>query len=153
VTGQSDICHLRERAKTNSVYPFSTALQESYGRTQRAMAGPGLLEHEAVSVSPFFVIEITPCGHVTDASDSPGPQAKLQFDELQVSCLTTCKPCEAAPVAPSPFGPGSPLSPLSPFSLVAPRALRTRRSLLPFRSGRSGLTLLAFRPGHSGFAP
>jgi hypothetical protein len=79
------------------------------------MAGPGLLEHEAVSVAAFLVIEITSCGHVTDASDSPAPQAKLQFDELQVSCLTTCKPCEAAPVAPSPFGRGSPLSPLSPF--------------------------------------
>jgi hypothetical protein len=53
------------------------------------MAGPGLFAHEAISASPFLVTEITPCGHVTDARDSPALQAKLQFEESQVSCLMT----------------------------------------------------------------
>jgi hypothetical protein len=52
-----------------------------YWCIQRAKAGPGLFEHDAVSVSPFLVIETAPCGHVTDASVSPASQANLQFDE------------------------------------------------------------------------
>ena len=86
-----------------------------YGRTQRANAGPGLFEQDAVSVSPFLVIETDPCGHVTEATVSPALQARSQFDEpWQLSCFTTC--IEAPPLAPcSPFGPASPLSPLSPF--------------------------------------
>ena len=91
-----------------------------YWCTQRANAGPGLFEQEAVSVSPFLVIETAPCGHVTDASVSPALQANLQFDEPpQLSCLTTCK--EAPPLALcSPFGPASPLSPFSPFGPGGP---------------------------------
>jgi hypothetical protein len=52
-----------------------------YGRTQRAKGGPGLFAHDAVSVSPFLVIEIAPCGQVTDAILSPASQTRLQFDE------------------------------------------------------------------------
>jgi hypothetical protein len=91
-----------------------------YGRTQRAKAGPGLFEQDAVSVSPFLVIETDPCGHVSDATVSPALQARSQFDEpWQLSCFTTCK--EAPPLAPcSPFGPASPLSPLSPFGPGGP---------------------------------
>src|SRR5207248_1951141 len=91
-----------------------------YGRTQRAKAGPGLFEQDALSVSPFLVIETAPCGHVTDATVSPALQARLQFeDPWQLSCFTTCK--EAPPLAPcSPFAAASPLSPLSPFGPGGP---------------------------------
>ena len=75
-----------------------------YWRTQITKAGPGLFEHDAVSVLPVLVIEISPCGHVIDAIVSPASQAKLQLDELgQLSCLMTDKP-----------GPGGPCSPLAP---------------------------------------
>jgi hypothetical protein len=54
-----------------------------YGRaywcTQSAKAGPGLFEHDAVSVSPFLVIETAPRGHVTEATVSPASQVNLQF--------------------------------------------------------------------------
>jgi len=69
-----------------------------YWRTQIATAGPGLFEHDAVSVLPLLVIEIAPCGHVIDAIVSPGSQAKLQSDEPgQLSCLTTEKPGPGGP--------------------------------------------------------
>src|SRR5215471_13076882 len=81
-----------------------------YGRTQRANAGPGLFEQDAVSVSPFLEIETVPCGHVTDAIISPALQARLQFDEpWQLSCLTTRKRAPGAPA-----GPCSPLAPCGP---------------------------------------
>jgi len=69
-----------------------------YWRTQIAKAGPGLFEHDAVSVLPLLVIEIAPCGHVIDAIVSPGSQTKLQSDEPgQLSCLTTEKPGPGGP--------------------------------------------------------
>jgi hypothetical protein len=69
-----------------------------YWRTQIAKAGPGLFEHDAVSVLPVLVIEISPCGHVIDAIVSPASQVKLQLDELgQLSCLMADKPDPGGP--------------------------------------------------------
>ena len=69
-----------------------------YWRTQIAKAGPGLFEHDAVSVLPLLVIEISPCGHVIDPIVSPASQVKLQVDEVgQLSCLTTDKPVPGGP--------------------------------------------------------
>lgn len=57
------------------------------------MAGPGLLLHEAVSVSPFFVIATVPPGQVTEASFSPELHSRLQVLLVsQESCLTTRRP-------------------------------------------------------------
>src|SRR5689334_14265242 len=107
-----------------------------YGRRQRAKAGPRLFVQDAVSVSPFLVIEIAPCGQVTDAIASPASQAKVQFKEpSQLSDLITCKAREAAlvpwaavavcsalsPFSPwSPFGPGGPAGPACPWSPFIP---------------------------------
>ena len=67
-------------------------------RYWRAKAGPGLFEHDAISVPPLLVIEIVPCGHVIDAIASPASQAKLQLDESgQLSCLATDKPGPGGP--------------------------------------------------------
>ena len=69
-----------------------------YWRTQIAKTGPGLFEHDAVSVLPVLVIEISPCGHVIDPIVSPASQVKLQVDEVgQLSCLTTDKPVPGGP--------------------------------------------------------
>ena len=69
-----------------------------YWRKQIAKAGPGLFEHDAVSVLPLLVIEISPCGHVIDPIVSPASQVKLQVDEVgQLSCLTTDKPVPGGP--------------------------------------------------------
>src|SRR5689334_3559741 len=107
-----------------------------YGRRQRAKAGPRLFVQDAVSVSPFLVIEMAPCGQVTDAIASPASQAKVQFKEpSQLSDLITCKAREAAlvpwaavavcsalsPFSPwSPFGPGGPAGPACPWSPFIP---------------------------------
>jgi hypothetical protein len=95
------------------------------GRRQRAKTGPGLFEHEAVSVSPFLLIETAPCGHVTDASVSPAPQAKLQLDPaLQLSC----------------------------FTFIALRTLWTRRSFIGLSALRAGRSLLTLRSRGAGRA-
>ena len=63
------------------IYPAVLAL---------ALVPAGLFAQETVSISPFLVIEIAPCGQVTEASVSPGAQAKLQPDPLsQLSAVTT----------------------------------------------------------------
>jgi hypothetical protein len=89
------LAHFIGDARSRQPHQFSKRLCQ--GRTQRAKAGPGLFVHDAVSASPFLVIEIAPCGgHVTDAIVSPASQANLQFD-VQLSCLTTCKPAPSGP--------------------------------------------------------
>ena len=77
---------------TKAIHPHR-GLPHSIGHcfaTHRAKAGPGLFAQDTVSVSPFFVIEIAPCGQVTEASVSPGAHTKLQPDPLsQLSAVTT----------------------------------------------------------------
>jgi len=68
---------------------------------QSANAGPGLLLHEAVSMSPFFETDTVPLGQMTEASVSPEPQAIVQLLFSQLSCLATWKPAE-------PEGPAGP---------------------------------------------
>jgi hypothetical protein len=68
---------------------------------QSAIAGPGLLLHEAVCASPFFETDTVPLGQMTEASVSPEPQASVQLLFSQLSCLTTWKPVE-------PEGPAGP---------------------------------------------
>jgi hypothetical protein len=75
--------------------------------TQRAKAGPRLWLH--VASSAFFENEIVPPGHVTEASFSPGPQARLQPRPVShESCRSTCKPVL------EPGGAGGPCSPWGP---------------------------------------
>jgi hypothetical protein len=61
----------------------------TYCLRQRARAGPGLLVHAAVSVSPFFDNDTFPPGHVMDATLSPCLQERLQPSSSHLSCLTT----------------------------------------------------------------
>jgi hypothetical protein len=68
---------------------------------QSAIAGPGLLLHEAVCASPFFETDTVPLGQMTETSASPEPQASVQLLFSQLSCLTTWKPVE-------PEGPAGP---------------------------------------------
>jgi hypothetical protein len=69
------------------------------------MPGPGLLLHDAVSASPFFEMDTLPAGQVTEAIASPWLQTRLHSPS-HLSCLTTCRPVDAA----GPAGPGTPCS-------------------------------------------
>ena len=148
----------KQRAATRRLRP------DQCFATHNANAGPGLFAQETASVSPFLVSEIAPWGHVTEASVSPEPHAKLQPAPLsQLSCLTTCRPAVGGTLAASLFGPGgpagpagpggpcsplapcSPLSPLSPFSPFWPCTGVSGRPLVALGSLRPRWTLLAFR--------
>jgi hypothetical protein len=89
---------------------FNAAARVAYCLRQSARAGPGLLVHAAVSVSPFFDNDTFPPGHVTDAMVSPCLQERLQPPSSHFSCLMTERALEAA----GPAGPGAPASPLVP---------------------------------------
>ena len=90
----------------------------NYLRMQRANAGPGLLLHAAVWISPVLEMVIVPPGHVTETNFSPTLHSSLQSLPVSqlLSSLSACRP-PAGPGGPArPAGPAGPCGPCSPFA-------------------------------------
>ena len=111
----------------------------AYCLRQSARAGPGLLVHAAVSVSPFFDNDTFPPGHVTDAIG-----LALLAGEVAAAVLALFLPHDGEGARSG--GPGGSWS--ARVALGPLRSLRSRRPLLALRALRtlrSGNALITLR--------